>query len=258
MLLFGDFSIFSLVAIGMVLLFGMGIHEAAHAYMADYWGDPTPRENGRLTINPIVHINWIGWAMFLLIGFGILGSVPVNENRMRDRKWGSFWTSFAGPLSNLAQAIGFGLAIRLLGMVTPVDARIGASLLGPSYDVGYFSTPLWDFLSLFLFVGVLFNVLLFVFNLLPFFPFDGWHMMHSLLPPRGIQWKEIPYAVRKNARPLAAFLYEPHYKWGEWAQVSMYAFFILLMVGFVVPQLDILSRLISLPTFRITFLLAGV
>ena len=97
----------TLISVIVVLFFGMGIHEAAHAFMADYWDDPTPRNNGKLTLNPMAHINWQGWLMIFLIGFGIAGSVAINPSRMRDPRWGMFWTSVAGPISNLLQAIVF-------------------------------------------------------------------------------------------------------------------------------------------------------
>lgn len=244
MLLFGNFDPVALVAIGIVLFFGMGWHEYAHAVVADWWGDPTPRQMGRLTPNPIVHINWLGWLMFLLLGFGILGSVPINTRQMRDPRWGSFWTSFAGPLSNLAQAAIFAAIFRLVGMIAP-EFLVQTGFLG-------------QFIGQLLFYGVLFNVLLFVFNLIPFFPMDGWHMVLALLPGTGLSWKSIPDFIRQSVSPLATFLNRPAYKWSDWAQISQYVFFAFLMIGFVIPQWSPLGFLIGGPTTRITsFLLAG-
>lgn len=244
MLLFGNPTIESLLAIAFVLLLGMGIHEAAHAYAADWWGDPTPRNMGRLTLNPFVHINWVGWVMFLIIGFGILGSVPVNPRKMRDPRWGSFWTSFAGPLSNLAQAIVYALLFRIFG----ASFQEMGSLIA-------------DVISLILFYGVVFNVLLFVFNLLPFFPLDGWHMMLSLLPGRGMHHKNIPDYVR-NVSPLASFLQQPAYKWQQWAQQSQTLFIGLIIFSLIAGQLGLgalspLNWLISGPTIQLTALLIG-
>jgi Zn-dependent protease len=253
MLLFGDFSIYALVAIAMVLLFGMGWHEYAHAIVADWWGDPTPREHNRLTPNPIVHIDWIGWAMFLFLGFGILGSVPVNPNRMRDPRWGSFWTSAAGPISNLVQAALFGLLLRFMG-----DPNYAFRLLfDPQVDVGQFNAPLVDFLLLMGAVGVFFNVLLFVFNLMPFAPLDGWRMILAILPGQFLHHKDIPAFIQENIPPLAAFLRRPAYKWQQWQQVSMYVFFGLIMISFAIPQLNVFGALIFDPTFRLTMLLGG-
>lgn len=258
MLLFGDYSLFSLLAIGVVLFFGMGLHEYAHAAAANWWGDPTPRENGRLTPNPLVHINWVGWLMFLLIGWGILGSVPVNPRRMRDPRWGSFWTSFAGPLSNLLQATLFAIALRILSAFTPINAGAGFALLSPNFEVGAFSNPLFDFLSLLLSVGVYFNVLLFVFNLLPFFPIDGWRMLLAVLPGRGLAWDQIPLFIRQNVRPLAAFLYEPAYKWQQWAMISQNLLFVLIIISFAIPQFSIFGELVGKPTLFIMRLLLGI
>lgn len=243
MLLFGQFNPIALIAIGIVLFFGMGWHEYAHAVVADWWGDSTPRQMGRLTPNPIVHINWVGWLMFLIIGFGILGSVPINTRQMRDPRWGSFWTSFAGPLSNLAQAIIFGIVFRLFTWFAP-EVFLQTGLLG-------------EFFQQLLFFGVLFNVLLFVFNLLPLFPMDGWHMMLAILPGTGLSWTAIPATIRQSLTPLAAFLNRPAYKWSEWAQITQYVFFFLLIIGFVVPQLSPLNWLIGRPTFTISALILG-
>lgn len=241
MLLFGNFDPVALVAIGIILLFGMGWHEYAHAVVADWWGDPTPRNMGRLTPNPIVHINWVGWLMFLILGFGILGSVPINTRQMRDPRWGSFWTSFAGPLSNLAQAAIFGAVFNLIAALAP-------ELLSQTGLMG-------QFVSQFLYYGVLYNVLLFVFNLLPFFPMDGWHMFLALLPGTGLAWTSIPAFIRQGLTPIATFLNRPAYKWSDWAQASQYVFFGLLMIGFVIPEFSPLHFLIGKPTSDITFLI---
>jgi Zn-dependent protease len=250
MLLMGNITIEGLIAAGLVLFFGMGFHEYAHALVADWWGDPTPREHGRLTPNPIVHINWVGWLMFLLIGFGILGSVPVSPNRMRNPRWGSFWTSFAGPLSNLIQAGVFALVYRL------ISSGPGLSLLS-NLGPDFLNSSIFGFLILVLNYGVLFNVLLFVFNLLPLFPIDGWRMMLALLPGRGMERKNIPNFLWQNVAPIARFLSEPAYTWQAWAQVTQYVFFGLLLLSFALPQFSIFNFLIGEPTFAIYSLLLG-
>lgn len=272
MLLFGNYEPLAIVAIAIVLFFGMGWHEYAHAVMATWWGDPTPRQHGRLTPNPIVHINWIGWLMFLLIGFGILGSVPINPRLMRDGKWGQFWTSLAGPLSNLVQAGVFTIVIRVLDVFSDAILIINGatpifrSELANKVVIYNGSMPqivsgevsnIWYFLALLCYFGVVFNVLLFVFNLLPFFPMDGWWIVLSLLPGYGVNWKSIPLFLRENLRPVADFIYQPAYKWQQWAQITQYIFFGLLMISFVLPNVNILGLLISQPTFTITRFLLG-
>jgi len=258
MLLFGNFSVYTLVAIGIVLLFGMGIHEYAHALVADWWGDPTPRQMGRLTPNPIVHINWVGWLMFLFIGFGILGSVPINARQMRDPRWGQFWTSLAGPLSNLLQALIYAVILRITGATV-----LGATVLFGRQAIGANGTPLGDFFAMLLFVGVFYNVLLFVFNLIPLFPIDGWHIVGALLPGYWLNSKQVPDFIRQNFPPLSQFLQQPAYKWREWARASQYVFMALLFISIFAGNmglggLDIFSSLIGQPTWRLTALLAGV
>jgi Zn-dependent protease len=253
-LLFSNFSLEAIIATILVMLLSMTVHEFAHAAMATYWGDDTPRAMGRLTLNPFVHINWIGFLMFIVVGFGILGSVPVNERRMRSPRWGSFWTSFAGPLANLTLAIFFGIAIRML-----YDE--------PLYLLTYFygsevpalyDNPLMQFLGLFLIAGVFWNLLLFFFNLLPFFPIDGWRMVLALLPGYWLRRDQVPAFVRQSIPPLSQFLQQPAYKWAQWAQVSQIILFILIMISFVAPRFNLLGAIISGPTFNLLFNILGV
>src|SRR6185436_15049033 len=97
----------------LVLGIGMTIHEFSHNYVGWRMGDPEPARQGRLTLNPLVHINWIGWIMFALIGFGILGSAPISPYRMpvENRRWRWLAAVAAGPLSNLGLAIIFAIII---------------------------------------------------------------------------------------------------------------------------------------------------
>lgn len=216
MLLSGNFSIEALVISLLVLLVGMTLHEFAHNYVGWKMGDPTPAQQGRLTLNPFVHINWIGWLMFALIGFGILGSAPISPYRMpqENRRWRWLAAVAAGPLSNLLLAAVFGLIFRLLPQAF------------------LFSN---DFLAQFLTQMVYLNVLLFVFNLLPLYPIDGWQIVFSLLPP-----------------DLA-------YKWDQYKVYTQYAFFALILLSFLrIPGLpSILGLLITQPTISITRLLLG-
>jgi len=154
-----------LVANLLVLLIGMTLHEFAHNYIGWRMGDPVPAQQGRLTLNPMVHINWIGWIMFAVIGFGILGSAPISPYRMplENRRWRWLAAVAAGPIADLLLAIVFALIIRLIGF-----ERV-------------FNLP--ELLRLILLQSVYLNILLFFFNLLPLFPLDGWHIVHALLPP---------------------------------------------------------------------------
>lgn len=154
-----------LVARLIAVLLGMTVHEFAHSFVADRMGDPTPRSMGRLTLNPFVHIHWLGFLMFVLIGFGILGSAPINPSRMRNPRWGTLAAVAAGPVSNLLLAIVFAVVLTLM----PDGLLRG-------------------FVGVVLLQIVFWNVLLFVFNLLPLFPIDGWRIVLALLPPDLAWW----------------------------------------------------------------------
>lgn len=164
MLLSGNLSIEMLLINALVLLIAMTVHEFAHNYMGWRMGDPYPAQSGRLTLNPMVHINWVGWLMFLLIGFGILGSAPISPFRMpvENRRWRWLAAVAAGPLSNLLLAALGAIVFRLF---------TNAILTGPEL--------LFNFIIQFVFL----NVLLCVFNLIPLFPIDGWQIVLALLPP---------------------------------------------------------------------------
>ncbi len=202
----------------IVILIAMTIHEVAHCYVADLMGDPTPRSMGRLTFNPFVHINWIGFLMFVLIGFGILGSAPISSWRMRNPRWGGLAAVAAGPLSNLVLAILFAIPLRLLI---------------PAYSAG---STIPEFVINLLYTSVSFNILLFLFNLIPLFPIDGWHVVLALLPPDLATW------------------------WQRNQQMSYYLFIGLILLSFVplrgIP--NIFGVLIFSPTETLTRLLLGL
>lgn len=147
-------------------LAGMTVHEFAHNYVAHLMGDPNPKRQGRLTLNPMVHINWPGFIMFVLIGFGILGTAPIAAQRMRNPRGGYLAAVAAGPFSNLLLAVIGGLIFRIV------------------------PNSVWNSFELFQFIYffIVFNVFLFLFNLLPFYPLDGWHITLSLLPVESAYW----------------------------------------------------------------------
>jgi Zn-dependent protease len=206
LLLSGSFSIASLITSAIVLLVAMTIHEFAHNYVGYKMGDPTPRDMGRLTLNPFVHINWIGWLMWVFIGFGILGSAPISEYRMRDRRWGYLAAVAAGPLANLALAV-----------ISAVPFWLGMRPDTPGPRDFLPSIPAL------LTAMVYWNILLFLFNLLPVFPLDGWHILRKLLPP------DMAYTLEK------------------YQQQVFYVFIGLIFLSFLSPRFNILGYIISPP-----------
>ena len=152
----------------LVLVFSVVAHEVSHGYMAQYLGDPTARLAGRLTMNPIRHIDPIGsllvpFVTALIHGgiiFGWAKPVPYNPYNLRDQKWGDAKVALAGPLTNLSIAVLFAVILRLGGdAVAPDMAGI---------------------MHLIVFI----NIILAVFNLVPIPPLDGSKVLFNLLPLR--------------------------------------------------------------------------
>ena len=198
-----------IIGVFLAVLVGMTVHEFAHNYVAYLMGDPTPVEQGRLTLDPTKHIYWPGFFMFVIIGFGILGTAPINSRRMRNPRWGNFLAVGAGPFSNLLIAVVAGIIYRIIS--------------AEQNDLAH------DMLSMMVF----FNVLLFLFNLLPLHPLDGWHMVYSMLPV-----------------DLA-------YKWRDNAQNTQFIFLALILMSFALPELNLLGILIGQPLVAISRLLIG-
>ncbi|MTI94832.1 MAG: site-2 protease family protein [Firmicutes bacterium] len=149
------------------LLLTITFHEYAHGKVADMLGDPTPRANGRLTLNPITHIDPLGLIMLILVRFGWAKPVPVNPMYFRgDRRRGMLLVAVAGPLTNFFFAF---------------VAGVGWTLAHPLFNLfGPASFHLWRFFDYFL----IYNVFLGLFNLLPIPPLDGSKILASVLPPR--------------------------------------------------------------------------
>mgnify|MGYP005840938259 CR=1 FL=1 len=149
------------------ILFALAFHEYSHGWVANRLGDPTAKEAGRLTLNPIPHLDPIGTIMLFLVYFGWAKPVPVNPMNLKNPKKDMLWVSLAGPGSNMLLALGFGLVIRVIG--TPQITMSGASGALHLFQV-------------MVVYGVIINIALAVFNMLPIPPLDGSKILHAFIP----------------------------------------------------------------------------
>ena len=178
------------------LIFSLTLHEYAHARVALAFGDPTARDMGRVSLNPLRHLDPIGTLMLIFSRvIGWAKPVPVNPLNLEPRRLGEITVSAAGPLTNLALAVVFGLALRWAGpwMADRIPPEGGGAI-----------AMLYRMLS----VAAMANLALCFFNLIPLFPLDGHHIVREVLPSesqRGfMQWQ-----IRFGGLLLLALLMGP-------------------------------------------------
>lgn len=153
----------------IVFSFSISIHESAHALAAYYLGDSTGKDLGRITINPMKHLDPVGTILLFMAGFGWAKPVPFNPSNFKNRKTGTTLVSLAGPLSNFILAIIF--AFTFLFFVLKFD-------VSPDFN----STDPLVIITNFGLIGLNLNIVLTVFNLLPFPPLDGSKILAFFLP----------------------------------------------------------------------------
>jgi Zn-dependent protease len=153
------FDLLRTVLLAPVILFALTFHEFAHAWAASKLGDPTARQAGRLSLNPLRHLDLFGTIALFVFGFGWAKPVPVNPYFMRSQVRDYALTALAGPGANVVASLGFGLLYRLL----------------TSLNVG-------GFLLTLVMLGVIINLALAAFNLIPIPPLDGSRVVFYLLP----------------------------------------------------------------------------
>jgi len=206
-----------------VVLLALTVHEFCHAYFAYRMGDPTAMRLGRCSLNPIRHLDPLGTLCLMFAPIGWAKPVPINPINFTDYRKGVLVSTAAGPGSNLVQALLFALVLR--GLIFAAH-RVGSSASAQTGQV-------FEVITVMVFLGVLVNVGLAVFNCLPLYPLDGFHITLQLMRPESQE---------------------------RFAQTAHYGPFVIL--GIVVienaAKVDILGGLIKPPTLFILKHVAGV
>ncbi|MBD3282221.1 MAG: site-2 protease family protein [Candidatus Portnoybacteria bacterium] len=203
-------DLFILIIQILILLMSVVIHEVSHGAMANYLGDPTAKYQGRLTLNPIKHLDFWGSLivpLFLLavgspVLFGWAKPVPYNPYNLKDQRWGPAKVAAAGPLANLSIALIFGMAIRFI----------------PMQSFAYTQS----LIQIFAYIVIL-NILLAVFNLMPIPPLDGSKILLAILPSR---FEHIARSIEKYS-------------------IFILLFFIFFIFQLIIPVVFWLFRLIT-------------
>lgn len=210
-----------IIAILIVIFFGIGLHEYAHAKFADNAGDPTPRLYGRVTLNLFKHFDPIGSIMIVLTtlsGFGIGWGrpVPMDPRQMKNPRWDHFMAVLAGPMTNLFQAGAYAVVLRVMMLTGSINGLSG-------------------FFPMLLVYGVLINLGLCFFNLFPLGPLDGMWLVGTFLPEKS------------------------RLAWTRWnLTAGQFVFIALIILGQAVPGFGLISHFIAPPTRALFRLLTGV
>lgn len=193
-----------LIAIIMAIV----LHEMAHGLVALFNGDRTAKEMGRLTVNPVKHLDWTGVLMFLFVGIGWARPVPINPNNFKKPKLGIITTALAGVMMNfIVSLVSFGVMLAMGAIILKVT------------NISSFLNVLVLFVYNIAFYGTLINIALIAFNLLPLYPLDGFRVIEVLTPPNN---KFVVFMRR----------------------YSLYIFIGLIFIG-IIPQLDVLSMYVG-------------
>jgi Zn-dependent protease len=154
----------------LAIIFGVTIHEFSHAFAATLQGDRTPKYDGRLTLNPLAHLDFLGFIVLLVAGFGWGKPVGFNPNNIKYKKYGPSLISLAGPFSNFIAVVLFGFALKII---------LSNGLLGTE-----------NMLVIFLVALIQINLVLGLFNLIPIPPLDGSHLLFAVLKPSADNFKQ--------------------------------------------------------------------
>ncbi|MDP3695784.1 MAG: site-2 protease family protein [Desulfocapsaceae bacterium] len=164
-------SILQFIILAPPLLLALTVHEFAHGYVAFRLGDPTAQASGRLTLNPLKHLDPLGTIAFFIFHFGWAKPIPVNPAYFKDPQKDMLWVALAGPITNLVLAVISALMVKAVMLLAQ---SIPYSVLGEAILVPLNST---------LIASVWINLVLCIFNFLPIPPLDGSRILTGILPP---------------------------------------------------------------------------
>lgn len=158
-------GLLNVAAFIIALMIALILHELAHGLTAYAFGDDTAKVNGRLSLNPARHFNWVGFLMLIVVGFGFANPVPVNTNNFKNKKAGMIVVSIAGVLTNLL--LGFFFALFLLLVVMNGNGM---------------NQYAYHFLKQLMELTLVLNINFALFNILPIFPLDGYRLLSCFVP----------------------------------------------------------------------------
>ena len=193
----------------IAIFYGITVHEFAHAWAASWQGDDTAKSLGRLTLNPLSHIDMMGLLMLVFVGFGWGKPVPVNNINFKNGKTSDNIVSLAGIATNIVSVVIFGIVLKLF------------------LTFGSFSGE--NLLINFLFMLIMINMVLALFNLIPIPPLDGSHVLFNVLPSK---YNEFKYNLAKNGPFILLILILADNFLGIGIFSKLFGFFLNLIYSF--------------------------